>query len=133
MNINVKDIIADSHLAFLNQENETALRLARQAISLAPDNPDAYRCAGNACMSLDRYDEAIEYYRTAVKYDPDNGNRYYDLGFALASAERFSDALKNLAKAEELGCTPENLVQLYNLLGILCFDIGRYDDALVNL
>jgi len=33
MNINVKDIIADSHLAFLNQENETALRLARQAIS----------------------------------------------------------------------------------------------------
>jgi len=51
-------------------------------------------------MSLDRYDEAIEYYRTAVKYDPDNGNRYYDLGFALASAERFSDALKNLAKAE---------------------------------
>jgi len=33
----------------------------------------------------------------------------------------------------ELGCTPENLVQLYNLLGILCFDIGRYDDALVNL
>ncbi len=133
MNINVKDIIADSHLAFLNQENETALRLARQAISLAPDNPDAYRCAGNACMSLDRYDEAIEYYRTAVKYNPDNGNRYYDLGFALASAERFSDALKNLAKAEELGCTPENLVQLYNLLGILCFDIGRYDDALVNL
>jgi len=59
MNINVKDIIADSHLAFLNQENETALRLARQAISLAPDNPDAYRCAGNACMSLDRYDEAM--------------------------------------------------------------------------
>ncbi|GAE90689.1 tetratricopeptide repeat protein [Acetivibrio straminisolvens] len=133
MNVNVKDIIADSHLAFLNQENETALRLAKQAILLAPDNPDAYKCAGNACMSLDRYDEAIEYYSMAVKSDPRNGNRYYDIGFALASAEKFSDALKNLAKAEELGCSPENFVQLYNLLGILCFDIGRYDDALVNL
>ncbi|MCM1534920.1 MAG: tetratricopeptide repeat protein [Clostridium sp.] len=131
--MNVKDIIADSHLAFLNQENETALHLAKQAISLDKDNPDAYKCAGNACMSLERYDEAIKNYETAVKYDPGNGNRYYDLGFALATNEKLADALKNLVKAEELGCIPENLVQLYNLLGIICFDIGRYDDALINL
>ncbi|MCM1187251.1 MAG: tetratricopeptide repeat protein [Lachnoclostridium sp.] len=84
-------------------------------------------------MSLERYDEAIKNYETAVKYDPGNGNRYYDLGFALATNEKLADALKNLVKAEELGCIPENLVQLYNLLGIICFDIGRYDDALINL
>lgn len=131
--MNVKDIIADSHLAFLNQENETALNLAKQAISLDKDNPDAYKCAGNACMSLERYDEAIKNYSLAVKYDPSNGNRYYDLGFALATNEKLADALKNLVKAEELGCIPENIVQLYNLLGIICFDIGRYDDALINL
>ena len=44
--MNVKDIIADSHLAFLNQENETALRLEKQAISPAKDNPDA--CKNNS-------------------------------------------------------------------------------------
>jgi tetratricopeptide (TPR) repeat protein len=55
------------------------------------------------------------------------------LGFALATVEKLADAMKNFAKAEELGCIPENLVQLYNILGIICFDIGRYDDALVNL
>lgn len=55
----------------------------------------------------------------AVKYDPNNGNRYYDLGFALVTNEKLADALKNLTKADELGCIPENLVQLYNLLGIL--------------
>lgn len=131
--MNVKEIIADSRLAFLNQENETALRLANQAISLDRTNPDAYKCAGNACMSLNRYDDAVKNYSLAVKYDSNNGNRYFDLGFASAAAEKLADALKNLAKAEELGCAPENLVQLYNLLGILCFDIGRYDDALVNL
>lgn len=131
--MNVKDIIADSHLAFLNQENDTALNLAKQAIVIDKDNPDAYKCAGNACMSLGRYDEAIKNYELAVKYDSGNGNRYYDLGFALATNEKLADALKNLAKAEELGCIPENLVQLYNLLGIICFDIERYDDALVNL
>lgn len=131
--MNVKDIIADSHLAFLNQENETALNLAKQAIKLEPNNSNAYKCAGNACMSMGRYDEAIKNYSNAVKYDSNNGNRYYDLGFAYATKEKLADAMKSFAKAEELGCIPENLVQLYNILGIICFDIGRYDDALINL
>ena len=125
-----KDLIADSRLAFLNQENETALNLAKRAIVLEARNPDAYKCAGNACMSLARYDEAIKNYSQAVKY---NGNRYYDLGFAQATAEQTVNAMNSFARAEELGCLPENLVQLYNVLGIICFDIGRYDDALVNL
>ena len=129
----VKDLIADSRLAFLNQENETALNLAKRAIALEPRNPDTYKCAGNACMSLARYDEAIKNYSQAVKYDGANGNRYYDLGFAQATAEQTVNAMNSFARAEELGCLPENLVQLYNVLGIICFDIGRYDDALVNL
>ena len=41
--------------------------------------------------------------------------------------------MKSFAKAEELGCAPENLVQLYSALGIVCFNIGRFDDALINL
>lgn len=131
--MNAKELIANAHLAFLNQENKTALDLARQAIRLDPSNANAYKCAANACMSLERYDEAIKNYSQAVKFDPSNGNRYYDLGFACASNEKSADAMKAFAKAEELGCTPENLVQLYNVLGIICFDIGRYDDALINL
>lgn len=131
--MNIKEIIADSHLAFLNQENDKALNLAKQAIKLEPNNPNAYKCAGNACMSLERYDEAIKSYSRAVTYDPNNGNRYYDLGYALATVEKLADAMKNFVKAEELGCSPENLVQLFNILGIICFDIGRYDDALINL
>lgn len=129
----IEQLLADSRLAFLNQQNDVALNLAKQAILLDRNNSDAYKCAGNALMSLERYDEAIHNYSMAVKYDPNNGNRYYDLGFALATNEKLADAIKNLAKADELGCIPENLVQLYNLLGIICFDIGRYDDALINL
>ncbi len=131
--MNVKDLIADAHLAFLNQENEKALELARQAIKLEPKNADAYKCAGNACMSLERYDDAVKMYQQAVTCEPANGNRYYDFGYACATNEKSVDALRAFAKAEELGCTPENLVQLYNVLGILCFDIGRYDDALIHL
>lgn len=130
---NIQQLISDSRIAFLNQQNDIALNLANQAIKLEHNNADAYKCAGNALMSLERYDEAIKNYSLAVKYDASNGNRYYDLGFAQATNEKLADALKSLAKADELGCIPENLVQLYNLLGIICFDIGRYDDALINL
>ena len=126
-------LLGSSRLAFLNQQNDTALKLAKQAIKLEHQNPETYKCAANACMSLGQYDDAVKNYSLAVKYDPNNGNRYYDLGFALASSNKLADAMKNLAKADELGCIPENLVQLYNLLGIICFDIGRYDDALINL
>ena len=132
-NNTVPQLLADSRLAFLNQQNDIALNLANKAIKLEYNNADAYKCAGNALMSLERYDEAIKNYSLAVKYDANNGNRYYDLGFALATNEKLADALKNLSKADELGCIPENLIQLYNLLGIICFDIGRYDDALINL
>lgn len=130
---NTQQLLADSQLAFLNQQNHAALSLAQQAIKLEPGNADAHKCAGNALMSLERYDEAIEHYRKAVRFDASNGNRYYDLGFAQATAEKLADALKSLAKADELGCVPENLAQVYTLLGIICFDIGRNDDALINL
>ena len=130
---NMKELISDSQLAFLNQQNETALELANQAIALDAKSADAYKCAGNALMSLARYDDAIKNYRLALKYDPANGNRYFDLGFALATNDKLADALKYLAKADELGCATESVIQLYNLLGIICFDLGRYEDALVNL
>ena len=118
-----KQLMADSRFAFMNGQNREALNLAKEAIQLASKDPDAYQCAANACMSLGDYDNAIDYYKKAVKLDTGNGNRYFNLGYAYASAEKAGEAVKNLAKAEELGCTPENTVQLYNLLGIICFDI----------
>ncbi len=133
MNDKIKQLLADSQLAFMNQQNEEALRLANEAKKMEPNNADAHKCAGNAYMSMGKLEEAIKCYSIASKYDANNGNRYYDLGFAYASNEKITEAMKNFAKAEELGCTPENLVQLYNILGIICFDIGRYDDALINL
>ena len=133
MSNKTNELLSNSKLAFINQQFGRALNLAQEVIAFEPNNPDAYKCAANAYMSMERFDDAINCYQSAVKYDPDNGNRYYDLGFAQASAEKLADAMSSFAKAEEMGCIPENLVQLYNVLGIICFDIGRYDDALVNL
>lgn len=61
--MNINDLIADSNIAQLNQENETALKLAKQAIRIDVKNAEAYRCAANACMSLERYEEAVHNYK----------------------------------------------------------------------
>ena len=103
MSEQVNQLLADSRLAFLNQQNGKALNLALEAIKLEPKNADAYKCAGNAYMSMERYEDAIRNYRDAVKNDPNNGNRYYDLGFACATNNRTANAMSAFAKAEELG------------------------------
>ncbi|MDR0514503.1 MAG: tetratricopeptide repeat protein [Coriobacteriaceae bacterium] len=131
--MDAKELIADSHLAFLNQQDETALRLARQAIALDAKSPSGHRCAGNALMSLGRHEEAVQSYSRACGCDPGNGDRRFDLGYAQAAAGMLADASASLAQAEALGCTPENLARLYNLAGVICFETGRYADALANL
>lgn len=95
-------LLADSHFAFINSQNSEALHLANEAMRLAPKNPDAYQCAGNAYMSLGDYNKAVENYALAVKYDSNNGNRYYDLGFALATNEKNSGRYKKSCKSRRI-------------------------------
>lgn len=54
MSEQVNQLLADSRLAFLNQQNGKALNLAQEAIKLDSKNADAYKCAGNAYMSMER-------------------------------------------------------------------------------
>ena len=70
-------------------------------------------------------DEQLDFVDPITKLEYETVDKFISIGGAMNT--------KNLAKADELGCSPENTVQLYNQLGIICFDIGRYKDALVNL
>ena len=131
--MNYETFIADSRLAFVSGQNDKALELAKQAIKACPQEAEGYKAAADACMSLENYTQAVDYYKEAIKYDPNNGNRYFNYGYALVATGKTADALKALTRAAEYKCTKENRAQLYHLLGIMCFDIGKYDDALINL
>jgi tetratricopeptide (TPR) repeat protein len=130
---NVPLLIAESHLAFLGQQGDKALSLARQAIALDSANPEAHKHAGDALLALGRGEEAVKAFALAASHDPKNGNRYYDLGFAQVSTHGLVEAMKSLAKAHELGCSPQNTALLYSLLGVICLEMGSLDDALTNL
>lgn len=129
----VKLIVTDSRLAFMQGRYEESLRLAKQALDIDRKNPDAHQSAGNAYMSREDYESAIKSYKKAVEYDADNGDRYFNLGYAYATDNQPVKALEMFAKADEVGCSPNVVGQLYKIMGMLCFDLQRYDDAVLNL
>ena len=133
INEQVEALIADSRLAFIQGKNAEALSLAKEAIKLDSKQPDAYLCAGNARMSFEQYDKAVENYKKAVECDPDNGDRFFHLGYALSANNQEAEGLAAFAKADEIGTSPEVAGELYKILGMICFDMRRYNDAIINL
>ncbi|MEE1173064.1 MAG: tetratricopeptide repeat protein [Ruminococcus sp.] len=129
----VKLIVTDSKLAFMQGRYEESLRLAKQALDIDRKNANAHQCAGNAYMSREDYESAIKSYKKAIEYDADNGDRYFNLGYAYATANQPVKALEMFAKADEVGCSPNVVGQLYKIMGMLCFDLQRYEDAVLNL
>lgn len=41
-------------------------------------------------------------------------------------------ALEMFAKADEVGCSPNVVGQLYKIMAMLCFDMHRFNDAILN-
>lgn len=127
------ELVSNAQMAFLNGKLQEAFSLAKEAIKLDPECADAYQCAANVCMSLSRYEDAIEYYSQAVRCEPDNGNRYFNLGYAQASVNKIADTMQSFAKADELGLSEDAAGQMYHILGIVNQQLGKLDDALINL
>ena len=53
----LKNFISDSQAAFMNGQLQQAFSLAKEAIKLDENCADAYQCAANVCMSLNRYED----------------------------------------------------------------------------
>lgn len=127
------ELVSNAQMAFVNEQYHEAFNIAKEAIKLNDKCADAYQCAANVCMSLSRYEDAIEYYQQAVECEPDNGSRYFNLGYAQASINKIADTMQSFAKADELGLSEDAAAQMYHILGIVNQQLGRLDDALINL
>lgn len=132
MELSVEACISDSRVAFMQGKFDEALRLAKHALSEDANNPDAHQCAANAYMSKADYETAIKHYAKAAENDPDNGDRYFNLGYGYASNNEQVKALESFAKADEAGCSPNVAGQLYKIMAMVCFELQRYDDAILN-
>ena len=62
------ELISNAETSFYNGQLQEAFSLSLSAIKLDENCADAYQCAANVCMSLSRYEDAIEYYQKVKIY-----------------------------------------------------------------
>ena len=78
---------------------QLAADLIAQAISINPDNADAYFNRGNALKELNRLDAAVASYEKAIKLKPNYASACNNRGITLHKLNRFDAAVSSYDKA----------------------------------
>ena len=77
------------------------------------------------------YKRSIEAGRVAVQKYPSNIDAHYCLGISYSRVGEFKLALEHLKKAESLTSDKEDLMYIYNQIGVIYKKMGYLDDALL--
>src|SRR6266496_2444808 len=98
----------------------------RDAIRMAPDNPEYRAALGRILAAEQRYGDAEAAFRDAIRMAPDNPEYRADLGRALAGLGRYRDA--EAACRDAIRMAPDNPEYRADL-GWALAAAGQYDDA----
>jgi len=88
----------------------------------------------DACQNFNKagdYKRAIEAGKLVVEKYPKNSDAYYCLGEAYYNAGKLKSAYENMKKAESLASNKEDLMHIYNKIGLILDKMGNLDDALL--
>ena len=92
----------------VNKDMEKALKLARDAKSKFPENPDFAKTEINYLIQMDKIDEARSGIESAIAKDPENSSLYFTLGVMYEELEQKDKAIEAYGKAVELDKTNFN-------------------------
>jgi serine/threonine-protein kinase len=107
---------------FAGAENEY-----KQAIRLAPNNPEAHSAYANFLLAMGRSDEAINELKIAQQFDPLSVSIPANIGWALYIAGRFDEAEAQIKSVLE---RDPNFPRALMNLGEVYEEQGKYDDAI---
>jgi tetratricopeptide (TPR) repeat protein len=90
-----------SYIFSRSNDGNNAIAEARTALSIDPDNAEAYRYLGLALFVSDKYSAALNAFEKSLVRDPNRGETYYDLGLLqvaendlAAAAESYRNAIR---------------------------------------
>ncbi len=107
-------------------DNAQALKLVRQALKLAPDDPGAHNTHGNALSELGRHAEARKAYGEAIALDPKVAPAHVGMAQALNALERFDEAASHAREA--IALSPSSAAAHCNL-GVALAGLGAFEGA----
>lgn len=103
--------------------------IARELVSLSPEDGFAWKALGTALCSQNRFDEAVPALQQAVQRMPNNAEAWSNLAQALKILGRLEESIGALQNA--LRRAPQD-ANLYNLLGGTLADYGQLDQAFAS-
>jgi len=107
-----------------------ALAALHESLRLDPSYAWSHCTVGCVLMTRRDFDGAIAAFRESLRLDPNAARSHYSLGNALKAKGDVSGAIA--AYREAIRLDPRSLDAHVNLGGILCDDLGRYDEAIAS-
>ena len=92
---------------------EDAIEAYNRALSIKPNDAQAYYNMGNALKDQEKLEEAIDAYRKALSIKPDYADAYVNMGNVLTDQEKLEDAIEAYNGA--LSNEPDNAEAYYNI------------------
>ena len=121
----------DKGVEHLKQEQyDEAVESFSELISLAPQNPDAYKNRGVAHMKQDQYDLAIADFQKTLELVPDLKGIYSNLGVAWYYKGDFVKSIENYD--QEIKRTPDSHFALFNR-AICLAEIESFEKSLADV
>jgi tetratricopeptide (TPR) repeat protein len=108
----------------------TAAAIFTGCILKRPDHAHAYRCRGNAYLSLGRYEEAVADYSRAIELDPRHARDLSNRGKLYRDLGQLDKSLDDVSRAIELD---PKYVRAWINRALIYLDLGQRDKAVADL
>ena len=122
-------LLNQSVLSLQSNNDHSAELFLKQAIKLAPKNPDVLRFFGIIEARREKFDSALAYFQKALKEAPKNVFVNSNIGNVLLELKRYEEALKAYDKAISLD---PNYAEAHNNKANALQALERYDEALIS-
>jgi tetratricopeptide (TPR) repeat protein len=118
-----------AYLFYRLDDGPNAIAEARTALSIDPQNSDAYQYLGLGLYSNYQYRAAVHAYAESLARDPNNADTYYDMGIALHADGNMSGAI--IAYEQAIHLRPA-FWEAHSNLGLVLHEQGNLNQAVVE-
>ncbi len=120
---------AFAYIFYRLDDGPNAIAEARTALSMDPQNAEAYQFLGLGLYQNQQYAAAVNVFFESLARDPDNPDTYYDLGITLHAADNWVDAIGAYRHAIRLRPA---FWQAHANLALILHELNNFDEAIAQ-
>jgi TolB-like protein/Tfp pilus assembly protein PilF len=113
-----------------SEDLRSAMAASEQALAINPQNPIAVSAKGRIFLAQKNSAAALEAFEHAIELNPSHPDYRQLAGMAKILLGRAEEALESLKEAIRLSPRDLQIADYYLLMGVACWELERYPEAL---